>query len=291
LANTIIEQTDSGENNFVLQTVAAQLALIRSEIAGIRALIQAQKEASEQLQQQAEEVLEAHRQAAQNYMGQIENEQLPDWHPFVGLPQSTLIKELTDGNRLFILPDGLMLRTTDKHTLIVIDSMGNREVQPGPEKNVEVQPGRVYELVDDWVEVTHEAAGIEGLPSQKAAVQIADKRYSATMSEGTKLIVDQKARSATIVDAGGEIDYIGQDRFDALGGEVLVRPHQNGAKGFSFSKTGHGGLVDSDGSINLTLKSGEDLIIRFTQDGTPSIPDDATVDNDGECILLCQERQ
>jgi hypothetical protein len=291
MAGTIIEQTDSGENNFVLQTVAGQLALIRSEIAGIRALLQAQKEASEQLQQQAEEVLEAHRQAAQNYMGQIENEQLPDWHPFVELPQGTLIKELTDGNRLFVLPDGLMLRTTDKHTFIVIDAMGNHEEQPGPGNSIEVQPDRVYELVDEWIEVTHEAAGIEGLPSQTTAVQIADKRYSATMPDGTMLIVDQKSRSATIVNAGGEIDYIGQDRFDALGGEVQVRTLQNGTKGFSFSGTGHGGLVDSDGRINLTLKSGEDLIIHFAQDGTPSIPDDSTDDNGGECTLFCQERQ
>ncbi|SMG64587.1 hypothetical protein BMETH_25351159225, partial [methanotrophic bacterial endosymbiont of Bathymodiolus sp.] len=43
---TVVEQTDSGENHFILRDMALQLAGIKAEIAGMEAILEASHNAS-----------------------------------------------------------------------------------------------------------------------------------------------------------------------------------------------------------------------------------------------------
>ena len=67
-AGAVVEQTDSGENHFILKDMALQLAGIKAEIAGMKIIIEASHNASEALKQQAQEALEAHIQNTQDYI-------------------------------------------------------------------------------------------------------------------------------------------------------------------------------------------------------------------------------
>ena len=54
-----------------------------------------------------------------------------------------------------------------------------------------------------------------------------------------------------------------------------IRSYYAGAKGFQCGQSGHGGLIEADGTIHLGLKSGLDLVVRFQ--GEPI--DDGTSEN------------
>ena len=73
-----------------------------------------------------------------------------------------------------------------------------------------------------------------------------------------------------------------------MGEKITVRLLAGGAKGFTCEESGHGGLIESDGTIHLSLKSGQDLIIRFPD--VPEQPEDGTDSSDEPCILICERR-
>jgi hypothetical protein len=136
---------------------------------------------------------------------------------------------------------------------------------------------------------THEAAGIEGLPIDIDPVLVAEGRYRIDLSDGLRLDVNHKAHLLTVCNPVGTIDILGIDRIEGVGEKVTVRLLAGGAKGFTCSESGHGGLIESDETIHLSLKGGQDLIIRFPD--SPNQAGDGASDNDEPCILECERRE
>jgi len=133
-----IEQTDSGEQQYVLRALCDHLSGIREELSGIRTLLEAGHAASEAMRGQAQAYLEAQQARTQEYLDQVQIDPEPDFYPFVELPAGTEPRDLPDGNRLFTLPDGMILRTTDDQRICVIDSGEQRVITPGPGTAIEV---------------------------------------------------------------------------------------------------------------------------------------------------------
>ena len=269
----LIEQTDSGGNHYIFSALISQLSGIQSEIAGIRTLLEASYNASELLKQQAQEVLEAHKQNIQNYMDRITVEPPPDFYPFVELPVGTNVRDLPDGNRLFTLADGIILKSNDDRSLSVIIDGEARRVVPSSGVMIEVAPGRVFELMADWIETTTEQAGIEGLPPSADVSQLAENRFSIDLPP-YRMLLDQSDQTLSVINPSGTIDLLGLANLSSVGSEISMRVLPDGSKGFTCADSGHGGLIEKNGTIRLSLKSGDDLIIRFPQsevdsDGSP----------------------
>jgi hypothetical protein len=100
--------------------------------------------------------------------------------------------------------------------------------------------------------------------------------------------VNQEARLATVSNPTGTIDILGIGRVEGVGEKITVRLLAGGAKGFTCEESGHGGLIETNGTIHLSLNSGQDLIIRFPD--VPEQPVDDSDSSDEPCILICERR-
>ena len=118
-------------------------------------------------------------------------------------------------------------------------------------------------LKPEAVRVTHEAAGIEGLPLDIDPVEIGEGRYRVELPGGARLDVSHPNRMAVIGNADGTVDIVGLTRIEGIGEEVEVRSVPGGARGFAALGSGHRGIVEADGTIHLTMTNGFDLVIRF----------------------------
>ena len=283
-----IEQTDSGEQQYVLRALCDHLSGIREELSGIRTLLEAGHAASEAMRGQAQAYLEAQQARTQEYLGQVQIEPEPDFYPFVELPTGTEPRDLPDGNRLFTLPDGMILRTTDDQRICVIDGGEQQVITPGPGTAIEVAPGRLYTLVESYLRSTQEAAGISGLPAGIEPTAMGAERFAVVLPESIRLDVDHQERFITLINPAGPIDIIGIGRIEGIGETIAVRLLSGGAKGFQCGQSGHGGLIEADGTIHLGLKSGLDLVIRFLREAV----DDGAPENgcSGQCGIDCEER-
>ena len=119
-------------------------------------------------------------------------------------------------------------------------------------------------------------------------VLVAEGRYRIDLPDGFRLGVNQAACLATISNPTGTIDILGIGRVEGVGEKIKVRQLAGGAKGFSCEESGHGGLIESNGIIHLSLKSGQDLIIRFPD--VPEQPEDGMDSRDEPCGLVCEGR-
>ena len=283
-----IEQTDSGEQQYVLRALCDHLSGIREELSGIRTLLEAGHAASEAMREQAQAYLEAQQAKTQEYLDQVQIEPEPDFYPFIELPVGTEPRDLPDGNRLFTLPDGMILRTTDDQRISVIDAGQHQIVTPGPGTAIEVAPGRLYTLVESYLRSTQDAAGISGLPAGIEPTAMGAERFAVVLPEGIRLDVDHRERFITLINPAGPIDIIGIGRIDGIGETIAARLLSGGAKGFQCGQSGHGGLIEADGTIHLGLKSGLDLVVRFQGEAI----DDGAPENgcSGQCGLDCEER-
>ncbi|EPR33996.1 hypothetical protein dsat_0161 [Alkalidesulfovibrio alkalitolerans DSM 16529] len=283
-----IEQTDSGEQQYVLRVLCDHLSGIREELSGIRTLLEAGHAASEAMRGQAQAYLEAQQAKTQEYLEQVQIEPESDFYPFVELPAGTEPRDLPDGNRLFTLPDGMILRTTDDHRICVIDAGEQQVITPGPGTAVEVAPGRLYTLVESYLRATQEAAGISGLPAGIEPTAMGAERFAVVLPEGIRLDVDHRERFITLINPAGPIDIIGIGRIEGIGETIAVRLLSGGARGFQCGQSGHGGLIETDGTIHLGLKSGLDLVVRFQGEAV----DDGAPENgcSGQCGIHCEER-
>lgn len=283
-----IEQTDSGEQQYVLRALCDHLSGIREELSGIRTLLEAGHAASEAMRGQAQAYLEAQQARTQEYLDQVQVEPEPDFYPFVELPAGTEPRDMPDGNRLFTLPDGMILRTTDDQRICVIDAGEQHVVTPGPGTAIEVAPGRLYTLVESYLRSTQEAAGVSGLPAGIEPTAMGAERFAVNLPEGIRLDVDHRERFISLINPAGPIDIIGIGRIEGIGETIAVRLLSGGAKGFQCGQSGHGGLIEADGTINLGLKSGLDLVVRFQGEAV----DDGAPENgcSGQCGIDCEER-
>jgi len=298
----IIEQTSSSLAHYEMMTLARLLAYglgvtgneedpyllqIKDGLVEIKDILLQSHQASEALRSEAQAVLDAHSESAQQYMQNVENPPPSDFYPFVSLPEGCQVKDLPDGNRLFTLSDGMILKTNDDHTISVIVEGEPHVVTPGPASSVEVSPGRIYELVSEWIETTLEQAGIEGLPISAQVDQLTEHRFSIELAP-YRLLLDQQLKTLSVINPSGSIDILGITRVEGVGETITARILSDGAKGFSCAESEHGGLIESGGTIHLSMKNGTSLIVRFPSDGSGA--NDGATGCQGLCNLECEER-
>jgi len=297
----IIEQTSSSQSHYEIMTLARLLAFglgvtgdeedsyllqIKNNLVEIKEVLLQSHQASEALRAEAQTVLEAHAESAQQYMQNVEQPQPPDYHPFLAMPAGTSVRELPDGGRLFTLADGVMVRVSPAGALAVIDTDGAAtELDPARSGIVTLPDGRELTLKPEAVRVTHEAAGIEGLPLDIDPVQTSQGRYRVELPDGFRLDVSHDERTAVIGNPAGTVDILAITRIEGVGEDIQVRLVPGGAKGFSTQESGHKGIIEANGTIHLSMANGLDLVIRFP-DGIDAGGDD---DQDDQSTIICEE--
>jgi hypothetical protein len=253
-----VELSASGEGGLGnSDQIVAALEAIRQELAGMRA-------DSAAMRQLSEELIEEARQEDEQPPAPVEPGPAPDFYPFAELPAGTTVRDLPSGGKLFILTDGLILRTGCENTIVAVDENGEAiPAVPGAGGVVTISPGRTLQLAPDFLRLTHEAAGIAGLPVGVEPVQSATSRVSVELPGGTKLGVHRDTRLVAIINPSGTINIVGASRIEGIGEPVQARTLVAGLKTFAFAESGHSGVVEMDGTIRLCLASGEDLTITF----------------------------
>jgi hypothetical protein len=68
------------------------------------------------------------------------------------------------------------------------------------------------------------------------------------------------------------LGIVGASRIEGIGEQVRSRMLAGGLKSFTFDHSGHAGVVEADGTIQLCLASGEDLTITFPAEGSGEDP-------------------
>lgn len=294
----LIEQTSSSENHYELMAIAQGmwewfgldrekpfLEQMAEDLHEIRVLMEQSWAASEQMRLEAQRILDAHAQSAQEYIKHVEEPTPVDYHPFESMPVGTSVRDLPDGGRLFAFSDGAFLRVFPDGQMSVIDD-GGAPVSVGSPVGgkVTLPDGRELSLVSDAFKVTHEAAGIEGLPDGVEPVLAALGRYTVTLPDGTRIDIYQSEKAIAVANPSGTIDVLGLSRIYGIGEEVQARNISGGAKSFRALETGHAGMIEADGTIHLTLSGGLDLVFRFPE-STPGSSDD----DPGAACFTCQE--
>ena len=292
----IIEQTSSSESHYELMALARLIAdglgvtdsegeppylqQIRDGLAEIKGILQQSHDASEALRAEAQTVLEAHAESAQQYMQAVDQPMPPNFDPFVTMPAGTVVRDLPDGGRLFTLADGVMVRVGPDGRLTAIGMDGSVAIfEPACGGVVTLPDGRELMLKPEAVRVTHEAAGIEGLPLDIDPNQTAQGRYRIELPGGYRLDVFQSERTAMIGNPAGTSVVLGISRIEGVGEDIEVRLVPGGAKGFTAMESGHKGVIEADGTIHVAMAGGLDLVIHFPDDdgsngdpGSDSVP-------------------
>jgi hypothetical protein len=294
----LIEQTSSSENHYELMAIARgmwewfglnrekpYLEQMAEDLHEIRVLMEQSWATSEQMRLEAQRILDAHAQSAQEYIRQIEEPVPVDYHPFESMPVGTSVRDLPDGGRLFSFSDGAFLRVFPDGQMSVIDESGTPVPIGGAVGGKIMLPdGRELSLIPDALRVTHEAAGIEGLPDGVEPVLASPGRYTVVLPDGTRLDVYQSERAVAVANPSGTIDVLGISRTYGIGEDVQARSVSGGAKSFRAAESGHAGMIEADATIHLSMSSGLALIIRFP-DGPGSGGDDSA----GPACFNCVE--
>ena len=299
----IIEQTSSSESHYELMALARLIAdglgvtdsegeppylqQIRDGLAEIKGILQQSHDASEALRAEAQTVLEAHAESAQQYMQAVDQPMPPNFDPFVTMPAGTVVRDLPDGGRLFTLADGVMVRVGPDGRLTAIGMDGSVALlEPARGCVVTLPDGRELTLKPEAVRMTHEAAGIEGLPLDIDPNQTAQGRYRIELPGGYRLDVFQSERTAMIGNPAGTSVVLGISRIEGVGEDIEVRLVPGGAKGFTAMESGHKGVIEADGTIHVAMANGLDLVIHFPDDDGSN--GDPGSDTPPGCI--CEER-
>lgn len=273
----LIEQTSSSENHYELMAIAhalfdwfgldkerPYLERMADDLSAIRTIMEQTWLATQQLQQEAQQVLALHEKSAGEYLRRLDDD--ADTHPFQTVPAGTAIRDLPDGGRLLSFSDGAFLRVLPDGGLVSIGEDGAATpVAPPRAGKVTLPGGMELDLVSDAITVTHDSCGIEGLPHDVEPILAADGRYTAAMPDGTRLDVLRKERFVIISNPAGTVDIVGIGRIEGIGEEVQARSISGGAKSFRATESGHAGMIESDGTVHVSLASGVDLVVRFSE--------------------------
>ncbi len=218
-------------------------------------------QASQALQQEAQAALEAHQQAAESYNQALEQ---PDFSPFVSLPNGTETKDLANGERLFVLPDGAFLQTTPATHFLFVDQTGVPYQLSEIAGFVSLPDGRRFELVAS-ARGSHTLDWIEGLPASVQPVQVDDARFRLVFPNELRLEVSVPDRTAVVIDPNGSVLVLGKG-LQAYADQLTINLLKNGGRGFAATRAGHRGFVEQNGDILLSLATGEDLVIHFPKE-------------------------
>ncbi len=258
------------------QPATDPITLIAEHLGAIRIVLEAGHAASEKTRAETKAALEAQRtargaEAARRAAATRTN--APDFHPFVSMPAGTTVRDLPSGGRLFTLADGVFVRVNARGEIAAVTDAGEVAIlAPARGGQVRLPDGRDLAIKLEALRVTHEAAGIEGLPAAVEPILAAEGRYSVTMPDGTRLDVSHRDCLATVVTRIGTSVILGATRLEAVGEAIQVRLVPGGLKSFVSTESQVSGIVDSDGSVHATMPGGEDLVIRFSEPTAPGLP-------------------
>ena len=273
----LIEQTSSSENHYELMAIAhalfdwfgldqerPYLERMADDLSAIRTIMEQSWLATQQLQEEAQQILALHEQSAGEYLRRLDDD--ADAHPFQSVPAGTTIRDLPDGGRLFSFSDGSFLRVLPDGGMVSVGEDGAAApVAPSRAGKVTLPGGMELDLVSDAITVTHDSCGIEGLPHDVEPTLAADGRYTAALPDGTRLDVLRQDRLVVISNPTGTVNIVGIGRIEGIGEEVQARSISGGSKSFRAMESGHAGMIEADGTIHLSLASGLDLVIRFEE--------------------------
>ena len=128
------------------------LCYLAGKIDELQATVQAMHDDQLAVKAEAEEVLEKHRQAADEYFATFpdpcedEGETVFDPCPFASLPAGTRRRELDYGAYVFILPDGMLLRVNGTVITAVLPDGTIEDLTPDDEYRVHTSDGRTFAL-------------------------------------------------------------------------------------------------------------------------------------------------
>lgn len=278
----LIEQSSSSENHYELMVIAQSISegfglernmpylrQMQDDLHAIRVLMEQSWALSELLREQAQKVLDEHARSAQEYIRHIEEPVPVDYYPFTAMPAGTSVRDLPDGGRLFTLADGAFLRVFPDGEMFSIDGGGiSSPLASATGGKVTLPDGRELTLIADALKVTHEIAGIEGLPDCVEPFLSSAGRYSVAFPDGTRLDVFERERIAAVINSSGTIVILGISRIEGIGEEVQSHVISGGAKSFRATESGHAGMIEANGTIHLSMPGGDDLVIRFPDDGS-----------------------
>ena len=280
----IIEQTSSSEHHYELMALIQSFGGIAEDVHAIRTIMEQGFTITDTLRQEVQAVLDAHAQSAQEYIRQVEEPVPVDYNPFATMPIGTTVRDLPDGGRLFGFTDGAFLRVFPDGQMSAIGEDGtSAAIAPASGGKVTLPDGRELTLVSEAVRVTHEAAGIEGLPDGVEPVLASQGRYSVDLPDGTRLEVHHRERTASVINLSGTIAVLGITRTEGIGEEVQVQLISGGAKSFRCLESRHAGMIEANGTIHLSLSGGLNLVIRFSE-SSPGSDDDS-----GAVCFNCEE--
>jgi hypothetical protein len=299
----IIEQTSSSLSHYEILTLARLLAIglgvtgeeeepyllqVKNSLSAIKDILEQSHNASEAIRAEAQTVLEAHAESAQEYIQQVDQPDPPDFHPFVSMPEGTTVRDLPDGGRIFTLADGVLVRVNADGSLVSISRDGTAvTLEPASGGIVTLPDSRELILKPETIRVTHEAAGIEGLPLDINPVQTAQGRYRVELPGGYRLDVSHEERTAVVGNPAGTVDILAIVRIEGVGEDIQVHLVPGGAKGFTAAESGHKGIIEADGTIHLSMANGLDLVIHFPENaGTGE-----EYGNDDVAPVICEERE
>ena len=220
----VIEQTSSSPTHYEIMALVRLLASglgvcpdgeeeapyllqIKDSLAEIKDLLEQSHNASEAIRAEAQAILEAHAESAQEYIQQVEQPESSDFHPFVTMPDGTTVRDLPDGGRIFTLADGVIVRANVDGVLVSVSQDGTAvTLEPARGGIVTLPDGRELILKPEAIRVTHEAAAIEGLPLDIDPVQTAEGRYRVELPGGYRLDVSHYDRTAVLGNPDGTVE-------------------------------------------------------------------------------------
>jgi hypothetical protein len=83
----------------------------------------------------------------------------------------------------------------------------------------------------------------------------------------------------------GTAVLLSPSKIEGIGERLAVRIIAGGVRAFHAEESNHRGVVESDGTIHLTLPDGRDLVVRFpeTSDDSGALPSPKTFTCQGRC--------
>jgi hypothetical protein len=219
---------------------------------------------SSALQDEVQDVLQAHAEAAAAYTQGLDQ---PDFFPFVSMPGGTEVRDLPSGGRLFSLSDGTFVVSQSEGVFQYLGSDGTCETPVREAGFLITQDGRRFELEMRQGSMNEES-GIEGLPNDSYIEEVSHGRFNVNLSNGQRLIVSHPDALAILVNPNGSLFIIGPGRLEGIGEKLETHLAPGGTRGF-YTKWGLRGSIDPSGATYLSLPNGTDLVIRFRENPGP----------------------